>query len=263
MKRPFERIFEAKGRPLYQSADRACGERSRWRANWRSNGRKQAEAAGAPLLAGPADHHRSLRRPNVPDLVTAGLPSVGLRMPAHPMALALARSRGDSARRAQRQPLHGTFPHHGGTRPRGPGRCRRHDPRWRPVHGRDRKHRDFVGWARAANPAARHDFTDRDRSGDRPCGNGRGRGIARPASQALQSAHAGRAGRFAGIRARECGLDMPSGSRRICGTPLRLLHELDAQGFDWIAIELPPDTPEWAGVRDRLLSRRRITLVVS
>ena len=31
------------------------------------------------------------------------------------------------------------------------------------------------------------------------------------------------------------------------------LHELDSQGYDWIAIELPPDTPEWAGVRDRII----------
>jgi L-threonylcarbamoyladenylate synthase len=31
------------------------------------------------------------------------------------------------------------------------------------------------------------------------------------------------------------------------------LHELDGKGYDWIAIELPPDTPEWAGVRDRII----------
>ena len=30
------------------------------------------------------------------------------------------------------------------------------------------------------------------------------------------------------------------------------LHELDQLGYDWIAIDLPPDTPEWAGVRDRI-----------
>ncbi|QEL13360.1 L-threonylcarbamoyladenylate synthase [Limnoglobus roseus] len=30
------------------------------------------------------------------------------------------------------------------------------------------------------------------------------------------------------------------------------LHELDDGRFDRIVIELPPDTPEWAGVRDRL-----------
>jgi L-threonylcarbamoyladenylate synthase len=32
----------------------------------------------------------------------------------------------------------------------------------------------------------------------------------------------------------------------------RTLHELDARNYDWISVELPPDSPEWAGVRDRL-----------
>jgi L-threonylcarbamoyladenylate synthase len=31
------------------------------------------------------------------------------------------------------------------------------------------------------------------------------------------------------------------------------LHDLDREGYDWIAIDLPPDTPEWAGVRDRIM----------
>ncbi len=31
-----------------------------------------------------------------------------------------------------------------------------------------------------------------------------------------------------------------------------ILHDLDGRGLDWIAIEMPPDTPDWAGVRDRL-----------
>ena len=30
------------------------------------------------------------------------------------------------------------------------------------------------------------------------------------------------------------------------------LHDLDDMGLDWIAVALPPDTPEWAAVRDRL-----------
>ena len=30
------------------------------------------------------------------------------------------------------------------------------------------------------------------------------------------------------------------------------LHRLDAQHLDWIAVERPPETPEWAGVVDRL-----------
>ena len=31
-----------------------------------------------------------------------------------------------------------------------------------------------------------------------------------------------------------------------------VLHELDAQAYDWIAIDLPPDEPAWTAVRDRL-----------
>ena len=32
-----------------------------------------------------------------------------------------------------------------------------------------------------------------------------------------------------------------------------VLHDLDRGYYDWIAFDLPPDTPEWAGIRDRLL----------
>jgi L-threonylcarbamoyladenylate synthase len=30
------------------------------------------------------------------------------------------------------------------------------------------------------------------------------------------------------------------------------LHELDHEGLDWIAVEIPPETREWAAIRDRL-----------
>jgi L-threonylcarbamoyladenylate synthase len=30
------------------------------------------------------------------------------------------------------------------------------------------------------------------------------------------------------------------------------LHQVDERGFDWIAVEQPPEWPEWAGVIDRL-----------
>jgi len=32
----------------------------------------------------------------------------------------------------------------------------------------------------------------------------------------------------------------------------RTLHDLDARNYDWIAVDAPPDTPEWEAVRDRL-----------
>ncbi len=31
-----------------------------------------------------------------------------------------------------------------------------------------------------------------------------------------------------------------------------VLHEVDAEGWPWIALEAPPDTPEWEAIRDRL-----------
>ena len=44
----------------------------------------------------------------------------------------------------------------------------------------------------------------------------------------------------------------PDAKQRLFSTLYAELHRLDEQGLDWIAVECPPDTPEWAGVRDRL-----------
>jgi len=30
------------------------------------------------------------------------------------------------------------------------------------------------------------------------------------------------------------------------------LHEADAAGYDWIAVDAPPETPDWEAIRDRL-----------
>jgi len=32
----------------------------------------------------------------------------------------------------------------------------------------------------------------------------------------------------------------------------RVLHQLDAENWPWIAVEMPPDTLDWAAIRDRL-----------
>ena len=47
--------------------------------------------------------------------------------------------------------------------------------------------------------------------------------------------------------------NMPRASEAYAEQFYAKLHELDQQGYDWIAIELPPDKPEWAGIRDRIL----------
>jgi len=45
---------------------------------------------------------------------------------------------------------------------------------------------------------------------------------------------------------------MPADARGYAARLYATLHRLDDEGFERILVELPPDTPEWAGVRDRL-----------
>jgi L-threonylcarbamoyladenylate synthase len=45
---------------------------------------------------------------------------------------------------------------------------------------------------------------------------------------------------------------MPSRPREYAAKLYGTLHRLDGMGLDWIAVERPPDAPEWAGVLDRL-----------
>ncbi len=85
-----ERIFLAKGRPsnnplIVHVAD-AAGARELVR-EWPENAERLASAfwPGPLTLVLP-------KRANVPDAVTAGLPAVGVRVPAHPVALALLRA---------------------------------------------------------------------------------------------------------------------------------------------------------------------------
>jgi L-threonylcarbamoyladenylate synthase len=47
-------------------------------------------------------------------------------------------------------------------------------------------------------------------------------------------------------------LQMPADPREYAAVLYERLHEADAQGWDWIAIELPPPGEEWAAIRDRL-----------
>ena len=46
---------------------------------------------------------------------------------------------------------------------------------------------------------------------------------------------------------------MPAKSEEYAAELYSTLHKLDGQGFDWIAVELPPDLPEWEAIRDRLV----------
>ncbi len=46
---------------------------------------------------------------------------------------------------------------------------------------------------------------------------------------------------------------MPNNAQAYAARIFSVLHELDARGFDWIAVEPLPETREWEGIRDRLL----------
>jgi L-threonylcarbamoyladenylate synthase len=53
--------------------------------------------------------------------------------------------------------------------------------------------------------------------------------------------------------------EMPADPRAYAAQLYEKLHEADAQGCDWIAVERPPLDPEWAAIHDRLERAAAIT----
>jgi L-threonylcarbamoyladenylate synthase len=45
---------------------------------------------------------------------------------------------------------------------------------------------------------------------------------------------------------------MPAGARAYGARLYAALNELDREGWDWIAVEEPPSSPEWHAIHDRL-----------
>jgi L-threonylcarbamoyladenylate synthase len=244
------RIFEAKGRPLTSplivhvaSVEQARGLACEWPDT--------AEKLARRFWPGPLTIIVP-KAPYVPDAVTAGLPSVGLRMPSHPLALELLRAAGiplaaPSANRFTQ--LSPTTAEH-----------------VRAGLG------DAVDMILEGGPCAVGiESTVISLAGARPR-------ILRPGvisqteiEAVIGSVEIGAGAESPGQHAKHyCPRtrivlgDSPSEGHGVrweipsdpalCAEQLyRALHELDARNYDWIAIDLPPDTPEWAGVRDRLL----------
>lgn len=205
----------------------------------------------------------------IPDEVTAGLPTVGLRVPAHPVAIALIRAArvpvaAPSANRFTQ--LSPTTAEHvraslgagvdlildGGSTPVGiestvlslvggrlmllrPGMISKEEIE--SVAGNV----EVVGEAGAgAHPAPgmhRRHYSPRTKlvlidAGERPVG---GRGVV----MTHRGAGAG-------------DVAMPDEPRSYAAALYATLHELDVQGLDWIAVENVPCNDAWAGIRDRL-----------
>jgi len=199
----------------------------------------------------------------IPDVVTAGLPTVGLRMPAHPLALELIRAAGVPIA----APSANRFTELSPT-------LAEHVPE---------SLADYVldgGPARVGIESTVLSLVDRPlllRPGVIPlpeiealigpvdlapapeAGPHQSPGMHprhyRPATP-LYLLGAGEyppAGNGAWLR---IGHEMPEDPLAYAAVLYETLHRLDADRLDWIAAERPPETPEWSGVLDRLRRAR-------
>jgi len=199
------------------------------------------------------------KQPRIPDIVTAGLPTVGLRMPAHPLALELIRASGVPIAAPSANRFTGLSP-----------TLAEHVAELLA---------DFVLDGGPAKVGI--ESTVLSLAGE-PCLLRPGVipqpefealiGPLGPASPAGEGAHAAPgmhprhyrpntplyllspdapppAGRGTWLR---LGCGIPADPLAYAAALYERLHQLDRQGLDWIAVEPPPDTPEWAGVLDRL-----------
>jgi L-threonylcarbamoyladenylate synthase len=246
-------IFEAKGRPLSSplivhvaSIEMARELASEWP--------EKAELLAQAFWPGPLTIIVP-KKSSVPDTVTAGLPSVGLRMPAHPMARALLEAAqipiaAPSANRFTE--LSPTTAEHVRQGLAGAhvdmvldgGAC---------TVGIESTVISLAGATpRILRPGMISQTQIEAVIGPVACGAG-----AESPGQHPRH-YSPRTRVVLGDSPREGNgyrLDfqvMPQDPAAYAERLYRELHELDGKGYDWISIELPPDTPEWAGIRDRL-----------
>jgi L-threonylcarbamoyladenylate synthase len=264
-----ERIFEAKGRPKTSPLIVHVGSLGMARdlaLEWPALADKLAKAfwPGPLTLVVP-------KREIIPSIVTAGLDTVGLRMPAHPVALALLREAGvpiaaPSANRFTelspvaaehvraslgdrvdlildggecRVGIESTVLSVAGDVPvlLRPGIVSAADiealagPLQRAGEPNAAVHQSPGQHARHYRPLKPLYMIDRGATLPPGCGAYLWRTQPQPASVVVQLPEAA-----------------PEFAARLYGT----LHELDHRDVDWIAIERPPDDPAWEAVLDRL-----------
>jgi L-threonylcarbamoyladenylate synthase len=204
------------------------------------------------------------KQPLIPDEVTAGLRTVGLRMPRHPIALELLRAAGvpiaaPSANRFTQ--LSPTTAQHareafGDERPflldGGPCEVGLESTVIAVTH--DGLEVLRPGMALVEDAAAAEDTQEAAR---RSPGQHKKHYSPRTRVLLVGAGHLPQQGRGAYLwmaqeRRAARAIRMPHQPEKYAAQLYALLHELDRESFDWIAVEYPPDTPEWAAIRDRL-----------
>jgi len=265
------RIFEAKGRPTTSPVIVHVSSVEMVRsvvAEWPEN----AERLAQHFWPGPLT--LVLRKQSVvPALVTAGLETVGVRVPAHPVALALIEAAqcpvaAPSANRFSQ--ISPTTAQHvreglgdvvdyildGGPcsvgiestvlsladsspvllRPGGVSR-----PQLEAVIGKIEQRDTAIGDAHPSPGMHPRHYSPRTRlllvqGGNVPHeGDGAYIQLSRPPGRKVRQL-----------------VQMPSDAAAYAAQLYSVLHRLDVCGYDWIAVDAPPDTPEWEAVRDRL-----------
>ena len=254
------RIFAAKGRPRssplivhVDSVEMARGLALRWP--------DAAETLAHRYWPGPLTLVVP-KIPALPDIVTAGLPTVGLRMPAHVLALQLIHAAGVPIAAPSANRFTELSPTLAGHVPEaladyvldgGPARVGIEStvlsldgtptllrPGVIPVPEIEA----LIGPVAIASSAPVDTAEAHPSPGMQPH-------HYRPATPLLLW-HPGDdppPGRGAWLR---IGVEMPGDARAYAALLYEMLHRLDGGGYDWIAVEEPPDAPEWAGIRDRL-----------
>ncbi|HTW63425.1 MAG TPA: L-threonylcarbamoyladenylate synthase [Bryobacteraceae bacterium] len=252
-----ERIYAAKGRPATSplivhvaSIEMARSLVLEWP--------ERAEKLAAKFWPGPLTLVLP-KQPHVPDRLTAGLNTVGVRMPAHPIALALIREAGVPIAAPSANPFTQLSP-------------------TTAQHVRDalESHVALVldgGPSKVGIESTVLSLAGSDAVLLRPGMVSKADieaviGPLQVLGEAPEGAHAspGLHRRHYSPRTRliliERGqapplgrgtcLEMPSDPHEYAAALYERLHQADAQGYDWIAVEQPPRTPEWAAIRDRL-----------
>ncbi|HEX5430350.1 MAG TPA: L-threonylcarbamoyladenylate synthase [Bryobacteraceae bacterium] len=255
-----EKIYKLKGRPATSplivhvaSAEMARGISAEWPT--------LADELARRWWPGPLTLVLP-KKASIPDVVTAGLPTVGVRVPNHPVALALIEAAGVPIAAPSANRFTGVSPtasaHVRQEFPDlpvlegGPSQVGIESTVVAIEHGKLKLLRpgmvslgdleQAAAEAGAAHPAPgmhpRH-YSPRTPllllNGSSTLPNGPGaylwRERFRPASREIQ---------------------MPGDPAGYAARLYAVLHELDTGAWPWIAVELPPDQPEWAAIRDRL-----------
>ena len=254
------RIFAAKGRPResplivhVDSVDMARGLALEWPEGAARLAQKYWPGPLTLVLA---------KRPSIPDIVTAGLATVGLRVPAHPLALALIRAAGVPIAAPSANRFTGLSPTTAAHVRQSLGDAVDLVLDGGPsAVGIESTVLSLVGEPVLLRPGVIPVAEIEAIVGPVRVGVTPGRGPH--ASPGMHARHYSPRtplilvtgndplprGRGAWLR---LGREMPAEPRAYAAQLYDVLHQLDVQGLDWIALERPPDSPEWAGVLDRL-----------